>query len=219
MPLLALLLAAAAPSLPQQFDDLTTIEGWIWQRVQTGKVVDLNDRCGTVKLDTHRDEHPKWEDACRRVDPERLRALLTQPDLADHSPHGVLIIGARIDGDFDLRDADIKAAEVGLDESWVAGGIDLTGARLAGGLSFNGSLAEGKFSVRRAVIGSFLTMQGADLRDSINLGEAHIEDQMDMGGASVAEAFTAVNLHVGAGGLHLWNVKFGGPVDLRGAPC
>jgi len=33
---------------------------------------------------------------------------LTQPDLADHAPRGVLIRGAHIDGSLDLQDAHIS---------------------------------------------------------------------------------------------------------------
>jgi hypothetical protein len=50
MPLLALLLAAAAPPLPAQLNDPTTTEGWIWQRVQADEVADLNERCDTPTL-------------------------------------------------------------------------------------------------------------------------------------------------------------------------
>ena len=41
MPLLTLLLAAAAPPLPPQLNDPNTTEGWIWLRAQAGDVADL----------------------------------------------------------------------------------------------------------------------------------------------------------------------------------
>jgi hypothetical protein len=218
MPLLVVLLVAAAPPLPQQFNDPKTSEGWIWQRVQAGDVADLNDRCGTTPpLDIHKDKDAKWQASCRRVDPDLLRALLTQPDLADHAPHGVRIRGARIDGNLDLSDSHIRAAEVWLEGSWIAGGAQLDDARLDGGLSFNGSLVEGGLRVYRAFIGGFLNMSGADLRGRVGLRDAHVDGQMDMEGASVAAEFDAERLHVGAGGLFLRNVKFGGRVALRTA--
>ena len=95
MPLLAVLLAAAAPP---QLEVPATTEGWIWRQVQAGKLADLDERCGTPQFDGPEIEDERWQAACRRVDPALLRALLTQPDLADHTPHGVLIHGARIDG-------------------------------------------------------------------------------------------------------------------------
>ena len=45
------------------------------------------------------------------------------------------IIGARIDGDFDLSDAHVRAAEVWLDGSWIAGDAISADARLDGLLS------------------------------------------------------------------------------------
>jgi len=110
MPLLGLLLAAAAPSLPPKLNDPKTTEGWIWQRVQAGDVADLNERCGTAPLSAYQREDPLWQAPCRRVDPHLLRALLTQPDLVDHEPHGVTIRGARIESDLDLGQVYVKSA-------------------------------------------------------------------------------------------------------------
>ena len=124
IPLLTLLLAAAAPPLPSQLNDPSTTEGYIWQQAQAGDVADLNDRCGTPPLSIYQRKDPLWQAPCRRVDPDLLRALLTQPDLADHAPHGVLIRGAHIDGDLDLHDAHVRAAEVWLEASWIAGNAD-----------------------------------------------------------------------------------------------
>jgi hypothetical protein len=114
MPLLVILLAAAAPPLPPQLNDPTTTEGYIWQPVQMGEVADLDgqDRCRTGPLDIHKPADARWKAPCRRVDPDLPRALLTQPDLADHAPHGVRIRGARTDGNLDLQDAHVRAAEV-----------------------------------------------------------------------------------------------------------
>jgi hypothetical protein len=170
-----------------------------------------------------------------------LRALLTQSHLADHAPHGVRISGARINGDLDLRDAHVRAVEVWLDESWIAGDADLSNARLEGVLTLDSTLIEGRLSAGRAVVASDLRIRNAvfggpvDLRQAhvgadffadhatfggpVGLRDAHVEGQMSMTGASVAEkqTFDAQRLHVGAGGLFLDNVTFGGPVDLRQA--
>jgi hypothetical protein len=130
------LLAAAAPPLPAQLNDPKTTEGWIWQRARAGDLADLNDRCGTPPLDIHKRDDDRWRAACRRVDPALLRALLTQPDLADHAPHGVRIRGARIDGNLDLWDAHVRA-EVWLAGSRIAGSAVLVDARLDGSLSLS----------------------------------------------------------------------------------
>ena len=138
---------------------------------------------------------------CRRVAPDLLRALLIQPDLADHSPHGVLIRGAHIDGSLDLADAHIKAAVVMLDASWITGDVVLDDARLDGILRLRGTRIEGKVYLRGA----------------------HIDGQMEMDGTIIANqgascanqpAFDAKRLHVRADGLYMRDVKFDGPVDL-----
>jgi hypothetical protein len=219
MPLLALLLAATAPPLPAQLNDPKTTEGWIWQQVQAGKIADLNARCETPPLDIHKREDAGWQAPCRRVDPDLLRALLTQPDLADHTPHGVRIRGARIDGDLDLHDAHVRAAEVWLDGSWIAGDANVSGAQLDGALTFDGTLIDGQLNGARAVVAGNLRMSKAVFGGPVLLRDAHVDGQMSMTGASIADkqTFDADRLHVGAGGLFLDEVKFGGPVVLSDA--
>jgi hypothetical protein len=219
MPLLALLLAAAAPPLPSQLNDPDTTEGWIWQQVQAGKVADLNDRCGSLPLDIHQREDTRWRAPCRRVDPVLLRALLAQPDLADHAPHGFLIRGARVEGNLDFDDIHVRAPEVWLDASWIAGYANLSDARLDGLLSLTGTLIEGTLNGERAFIGSSLVMRGAEFAGQVDLRDTHIGGQLDMERASLADtqAFDAERLRVGAGGLLLRKVTFGGSVGLRNA--
>jgi hypothetical protein len=228
MPLLALLLAAAAPP---ELNDPKTTEGWIWQQAQAGEVADLVDKCRIPPLDVHDD--PRWQATCRRVDPVLLRALLTQPDLADHAPHGVQIHGARIDGSLDLEDAHVRAVEVDLEDSWLARDVDLSDARLEGFLSLDGTLIDGKLTgarvwlgsslsmddtvfggpvdLRDAHVGGELTMKGATFRSSVILHGAHVDGQMDMQSANVADQqpFDAERLHVGRD-LFARSVTFGG---------
>lgn len=217
MPLLASLLAAAAPPLPPRFNNPNTPEGWIWQKVQAGKIADLNEKCQTrPPLGVRERDDDRWRADCRKLDPKLLRALLTRPDLADHAPHGVQIRGARINGNLELRDAHVKAAEVWLDASWIAGDVTLSDAKLDGLLSFDGTSVDGKFNAERSTIGN-LTMERAVFGGPVDLRSARIEGQMSLRDASVADQqrFDAALLHVGAAGLLLDNVKFGGPVDLR----
>jgi hypothetical protein len=241
MLLLALLLAAAAPSLPSRLNDRNTTEGWIWQQVQTGEGADLNDWCGSPSPDIDEHEYRRWQAPCRRVDPELLRALLTQPDLADHAPHGVRIRGARIDEDLDLGDAHVQVAEFRLVESWIAGDVDLSNARLAGDLGLTRTMFSGSVDLRDAHVDGQMSLEGASIADQqtfdaarlrvgagglflgnvkfggpVNLLNAHVEGRMSMEGANIADqqTFDAERLRVGAGGLFLDNVKFGGPVNL-----
>jgi hypothetical protein len=217
MSLLALLLAAAAPPLPTELNDPATTEGWIWQQVQSGKVADLNDRCETPRLSPYQDKDPLWQAPCRRVNPDLLGTLLTQPDLADHASHGVWIIGARIDGDLNLHDAHIRAAEVRLIASWITGVTILSEAKLDGLLSLEGTLIQQMFDANLLHVGAgALFLRQTQFLGPVNLRDAQVEGQMDMERASVAEGqlFDGERLHVGAGGLLSRGVTFGGPVDL-----
>ncbi len=218
LPLLAVLLAAAAPPLPPQLSDPTRTEGWIWQQVQAGQIADLNQRCDTPQLSVYQVNDPLWRAPCRNVDPALLRAVLTQPDLADHAPHGVRIRGARIDGRLDLSDAHVRAAEVWLDASWIAGDAVLADARLDGLLSLDGTRIDGNLDGKRAAIGGNLSMENAEFGGPVDLRDARVDGQMSMVGAGVADKqmFDAALLHVG-GGLFLNSVTFGGPVDLGDA--
>jgi hypothetical protein len=155
-----LLAGAAAPPLPLQLNNLNTTEGWIWQRVQAGEVADLKDRCGTPPLSVYQSKDPLWRASCGHVDPDLLRILLTQPDLADHAPHGVLIDGARIDGNLNLYDAHVRT-EVSLRGSWIAGDAILSDVRLDGFLFLPGTLVEGALYGERTFIGALLTHRRA----------------------------------------------------------
>src|ERR1700722_108630 len=95
-----LLLTAAGPAA--QLDNASTPEGWIWQQARAGEFADFNIRCKTDALDPRSPNDQQWRAACRLVDPLILRALLTQPGIADSTPHGVRIRGARIDGNLEL---------------------------------------------------------------------------------------------------------------------
>ncbi len=216
--LAALLLTAAAHPLPAPLYDPNTTEGWIWERVQAGEIADLNDRCKTTPLDMHNREDPRWEAPCRRLDPSLLRALMTQPDLADRAPHGVRIRGARINGDLDLEYTHLRAATVWLDQSRITGGVLLLRARLDGPLSLDHTLVEGRLDADAAAT-SDLFMRGAVFDGPIDLRNAYVGNQIDMNGASIArkQTFDAEYLHVGTGGLILQNVRFGGSVNLREA--
>lgn len=241
LPLLALLLVAAAPPLPSQLNDPNTNEGWIWQQAQAGKTADLNDRCGTEPLDIRKPDDARWQAGCRRVDPALLRALLTQPDLADSTPHGVRITGARIDGDLDLDDAHVAAAEVSLFGDLIAGSVIVSDARLDGPVQLDRSLIEGQIDSSYATFRSRLTLNGsivrkgisgdsmrvhnsvaldaADIDGPVDLHDADIGGGLSMEAASIATGrpFTADRLHIGAGGLLLNSVRFGGSVDLNDA--
>lgn len=198
--LLLLLLAAAAP-LPPELSNPETVEGWIWQKVQAGESADLKDRCKGETLDIRKRDDAIWKAPCRSVSPNLLRALLTEPRLADHSPHGVRIRGVHINGSLDLEDAHIKAAIIMLDASWITGDANLDDARLDGSLKLINTLIERKAYLRRAYIGGQMEIDGSIIANQRSSSDEN-------------PAFNAERLHVGPAGLNMRHVTFDGPVDL-----
>jgi len=238
LPMLALLLAAS-PQLPSVLSDPTTNEGWIWDQVQAGELADLDDRCGSPPPDRDEHEYRRWLAPCRRVDPTLLRALLTQPDLAEHAPHGVQIANAYIDDDLDLANAHVTAPELGVFDSSVNGSVLLKNARVDGDLIFDGSRIDGDFQGYHAWIAGLLSLDDASIGgetggDTIEVGKGHfmtkanfagrvtlrggqIHVQLRMEKAEVAngQEFEAMGLHVGPYAMSLQGAVFSGPVNLE----
>ena len=111
-------------------------EGWAWARIKRDEVADLNLRCdpsGKTRLDSHADAG--WDDACRKIPASFVTDVLTVPRLRERiGRHGLRIQGARIEGDLDLVNADVRG-DLSIEASRIEGNLDLTGAHLAGLLS------------------------------------------------------------------------------------
>jgi hypothetical protein len=241
LPLLALVVGTAARPVPSALNDPKTTEGWIWQQVQAGVPADLNSRCGTAVLDVAQPADARWQDECRRVHAPLLQALLTQPDLGEGGPHSVIIRGAYIEGALDFEGAHIKASQVGLQNCRLTGDLELGDAKVDGVLDLTGSSLDGRLLATYATIsgrlmlidaevkggitansmhvGSFLFLSGTRIGGTVMLRDARIDGQIDMNGAVIADVkpFDAERLSIGAGGLYMRKVTFGGPVDLLGA--
>jgi hypothetical protein len=239
LPLLAVLLGGAATPLPRELSDETTNEGWIWQQARAGKLADLAVRCGSQQFEGPEIEDERWRGQCHRVDPALLRTLLTQPDLADRTPHGVRITGARIDGDLNLDDAHVASAEVSLFGDLITGSVTTSDARLDGAVQLDGSLIEGQIDssyatfrsrltltgsiVRKGISGASMhvrngvAMEAADIGGPVDLRDAVIDGQLSMVGANIADnqTFDAGRMRVGTGGLFLNGVHFGGSVNFH----
>jgi hypothetical protein len=237
LPLVLTLLAAAAP-LPLEFSDPTANEGWVRQQVQAGRPADLNERCGTPKLDTHDTEDVRWHDGCRHIRPAFLAALLTRAGAPDDASVPVILRGAYLDGVLDLEAAHIRGSQTAMQDCWLTGDLlisdtkfdgplDLSGTLVGGQLTSSYAFIEGRLLLIGAIlkkgieapsmhVGSSAFLRGTQIGGAVMLRDARIDGQIDMEGSTIAAGgpFDAQRLSVGPGGLHMRNVAFGGPVDL-----
>ena len=240
LPLMLILVAAAAP-LPPELSDPTTNEGWVWQQIKAGIPADLNQRCATPKLDTHDTDDALWRNDCRRIRPAILAALLTRTDPASGDSPPVILRGAYIDGALDLEAAHVLGSQTALQDCWLTGDLMISDARFDGPLDLTGTLIGGRLDGSYAFIAGRLMLIGSILRQGIQaasihvgssaflrhaqiggavvLRDARIDNQLDLGESTIAagKPFDGERLSVGPGGLQMRKVIFGGPVDLGAA--
>ncbi len=216
--LLALLLTAANPAPDDRLRKPDTAEGWIWQQARAGEDADFNVRCHTETLDPRKSDDRRWAAKCRAVNPTVLRALLTHPGLADRTPHGVRIRGMRIDGDLNLDDAHIAAAEVTLLDCSLAGGVILSDTRLDGMLRLDRAMITGVVNAERLQVGSDLYMRSVTFGRAVDPLSANVHGQLSMDSATFApgQKLNADKLQVGSS-LFMRSVTFGGEVTVGSA--
>jgi hypothetical protein len=104
---LAISLVMCAQSLAQQqYNDEHAPEGWAWPHIKSGTPANFNERCGGRALDPRAAEGASWMDRCRRLSAKFLIDVATHEPLRGQIPFsGVLVIGARIDGDIVFTNA------------------------------------------------------------------------------------------------------------------
>lgn len=215
----AALLGLDRPAAQARYDDERTQEGWAWARIKRDEVADLNLRCdpaGKARLDSRADAG--WDDACRKITASFISDVLTLPRWRDRiARHGLRLRGARIDGDLDLVNAEIRS-DLWIDASRIEGKLDLTGAHLAGVLSLQRTMLHGDLAAERVRADAGLLLQDhAAFRGDVILSSARIAGHVLMDSSSVDGTVDASGLSV-EGGVFLRNratVKRG--LDLRGA--
>lgn len=211
----ASLLGFDRPAAQARYDDERTAEGWVWARVKQDKIADLNLRCdpgGKTRLDPH--DNAGWDDPCRKIPAGFVTDVLTAPRWRDRiGRHGFRLQGARIDGDMDLANADIRT-EVWIDASRIDGGVDLAGAHLTGVLSFRGTRVRGDFFAHRLHADSAIGLgDHATLKGNVTLLSARVGGALDMGNSAFEGSFEAEGATIGKS-LLAYNAHFAQPVNL-----
>jgi hypothetical protein len=126
------------------YDDQQTPEGWAWARIKNGEVADFNELCNTSHLNPNDETERHWDDACRKLKPNFIVDLLTRSPWRDQVPFsGVNIMGARVEGDIDLRNANWKPALI-IESARIEGQIVLERSHSEGVIGFRGVRVTGK---------------------------------------------------------------------------
>jgi hypothetical protein len=134
---LALSSATAGHALGQaQYDNLETAEGWAWAQIKAGDPANFNERCGMPAMDARAETDTGWTDSCRSISAKLIIDILTRAPFRDQLPFaGVKIIGARVDGDINLRNAKL-ARSVSIEQSRIENKINLDAVRTDSTVAF-----------------------------------------------------------------------------------
>jgi hypothetical protein len=201
---------------PEPYDDPLTPEGWAWATIKQGKDVDFNDRCNTTTLNSRASESDLWKQDCRRISGAFLVDLLTRESLRKLVPFaGIKIIGARIDGDINLQNAQFDRA-IFIYGSFIEGDINLAGARAESIVAFVDSSIAGKFDALQFYGKLSLDLSSAEVTGQLLLDDAKIDGNVSTENATFRSEINAVSIQVG-GNLSFRSANHDNEVFLSGA--
>jgi hypothetical protein len=156
----------------EPYENANTPEGWAWAQIKEGKKANFNEGCGTPELKSRAEDEAGWTDSCRRISGTFLIDILTRAPWHNQVPFvGVNIIGARIEGDIDLRNAKLDRSFL-IEQSRIEGNVDLDAARTDSVIGFIASRVAGDFSANqfRAVLS--LRLSNSLFRQDASLSDA-----------------------------------------------
>ena len=196
-------------------DDPRTTEGWAWSKIRQGEAADLNEHCGTPRLDPNDEKDTRWQRNCRKLSARFLQDLLTRAPRREAVPlGGIGIAGATFDGDVNLTDVQLIRTLV-ISYSRVEGQFDLSNARTDSRISMDHFVVTGAFKAENLHSESGLDLQNGVFKKEVKLNGAKIGGSVNLSGNHFEAPLQAETLEVG-GLLDMGLTSFK-TVDLTGA--
>ena len=157
------------------------------RRSSQRKDANFNIRCGSPELDPSAKSETRWTESCRRLSAAFLVDVLTHDPWRKQVPYaGVNIIGARIEGDIDLRNAKLDRALI-VGNSRIENDINLIGARTDSIIGFVGSRVVGDVKAELFHAELSLRLYNTKFNKGVRLSNAKIDRNLILDGAAGRE--------------------------------
>jgi uncharacterized protein YjbI with pentapeptide repeats len=184
-------------------------ERWAWAQILKQGEANFEIKCGAAHGGAQQ------SDNCRRLSGKCVAQRLTRdPQLDQEKIVHIRLVGAMIDGDVDLTDADLSRREISIENS-VFGRLALDNAK-ADQLNLKDSKISGDASAGRLTAERNLDLSGATFEQSVTLDGAQIGGALDMSGAHFEKGLSAERIKVDRR-LQMQGAKFDEDVNLSDA--
>jgi hypothetical protein len=164
-------------------------EQWVLSAIAKGEEANFELKCSVAHAGS------RQNDDCRRLSGicvTQLLARTPKPEM-EKIPH-FRIVGATIDDDVDLTNADLSGRDISIEKS-ALGKIALDNAEV-GQLSLEGSKIRGEANAEHLMTDRKLDLSHTTFAETLNLEGAHIGGALDMSGARFEKGLAAVRIQV-----------------------
>jgi hypothetical protein len=191
-------------------------EQWVWQRLSSGTIADLNARDGEAPLDPS--DVTVWHES-RTVSVAFLKTMLLQEPYRGALPHqGVRIVGARFEEALDLEGARLEHI-LWLNRTRFEREVQLSNLKSTDEVSLEGSYFAQSLTLSQVQTGAQLVLSGARCTGLLNMNGLQTQGGLFMGTRDSQTAqFAEVNLGDAkiTGPLVLSGVRCTGPLNMHG---